>query len=99
MVFGGPPFAYRGLFIPPGGGFLARPMALVAASSGDLYVASWGSGEVRRYASNGSLIGIHVPRGAGGLRRPTGMAFGTDGNLYVVNDNSRVLRFDAATGS
>jgi outer membrane protein assembly factor BamB len=74
---------------------------LVFGPDGNLYVTSFGTGQVLRYnGTTGALLGTFVAAGSGGLSLPRGLAFGPDGNLYVGSFGSGdVLRYNGATGA
>lgn len=79
---------------------LNKPEHLAVNAQGDIFVSNAGSGEIRRFASNGVALGIFVAPGSGGLTTPSCMDFGPDGNLYVCSmDNDRVLAYDGDTGA
>ena len=73
---------------------------ILAGPDGYLYVSGWTSGNVLRYATDGTFVDEFVPSGTPGLVNAAGMAFGADGHLYVVSaGTSSVLRFDGTTGA
>jgi len=85
----------RGVFVRPGGSYLAEPTDVALGSDGLVYVSSSGSHEIRRYFTTGELSTIFVDSGKGTLEYPKGLDFGPDGNLYVVSSN-RILKYDGS---
>jgi hypothetical protein len=59
------------------------PSALALDTAGNLYIAEWGNGAIRRLTPDGmvtTLAGSHKA----GIRTPTGIAVDADRNLYVT---------------
>lgn len=57
------------------------PDGLAVDTDGCVWVAVWGGAEVRRYRSDGELIGrVPVP-----VDQPSSCAFGDDGTLYITS--------------
>lgn len=74
---------------------IARPQGLAFDSSGNLFVASYDTSTVAKYASDGT----YLPAGSisSNLQNPFGIAFDGAGNLFVVNGSGNsVSKFDAA---
>ena len=78
----------------------ANPTGFAFGPNGDVYVAAYRTGDVRRLSSTGVPLDVPVPSRAAGLRGPdNGITFGPDGNLYIPGyDSSSVVRFDPRTG-
>jgi DNA-binding beta-propeller fold protein YncE len=62
---------------------LSQPTGLLFDSAGNLYVSSYGDGNIVVY--NGTSQRILVTLGTGRLLAPSGLQIGPDGNLYVVD--------------
>lgn len=66
-------------------------------ADGNLYVASFGSADVRKFDTEGKFLGIFTE--AGRLRGAVNLWFGEHGDLFVVDWTlGSVLRFDGHTG-
>lgn len=64
--------------------------------AGNLYVASFGSADVRKFDTQGNFISIFTNRSGGFVN----LWFGEDGYLFVIDWNTgTVLRFDGQTGA
>lgn len=76
---------------------LDDPQGLAFNSSGNLFVANAGSGDISEFSPSGGLItGTY----ATGLDDPTGIAFDSAGNLYVANSGSNdIVKILAGGGS
>jgi streptogramin lyase len=80
-------------------GVVPSPFLGVTGPDGNLYARD-GQGGIRRYESDGTLLGPFIPSGAGGLMDVTDFTFGGDGFLYVASQKaSAVLRYRADTGA
>ncbi len=62
---------------------LTQPTSLLFDASGNLYISSFGDGNVVRF--DGTNSGIFIAAASGRLAGPAGLQFGPDGNLYVVD--------------
>jgi len=72
----------------------------VIGPDGNVYVSALNSGDVVKYAPDGTLIGSFIVPGSGGLSGSAGLAFGPDGHLYVSDYNTgNVLRFNGTSGA
>ncbi len=87
---------------------LNRPMGIALDAAGDLYVADFGNGAIRKIAGGtittvaGTGVpgfnGDDIPADTAQLNDPTDMDFDADGNLYIADfGNHRVRRVDAVT--
>ncbi len=78
----------------------ADPTGFAFAPDGSVYVAAFGTNNVRRLSATGAALGVAVPGGAAGLSGPdNGITFAADGNLYVPGYYSHsVVRHDPRTG-
>ncbi|MCB0726156.1 MAG: T9SS type A sorting domain-containing protein [Ignavibacteriae bacterium] len=82
------------VFTPP----LDRPSDKTWDSNGNLYVACFGSQDVKKFDTDGNLIGVFTE--AGHILGPTNLFFDGNGHLLVVDWNlGSVLRFDSETGA
>jgi len=79
----------------------ADPTGFAFGPGGDVYVAAFGTNNVRRLSAAGIAIDVPVPAGAAGLQGPdNGITFGPDGNLYIPGYYSNnVIRHDPRTGA
>lgn len=67
-------------------------------ATGNLYVASFGSADVRKFDPQGKFLGVFTE--AGRLQGAVNLWFGESGDLFVVDWTlGAVLRFDGQTGS
>ncbi len=67
-------------------------------SDTNLYVACYGSSEVRKFDKNGNFIEVFTQPGH--LQGPVNLWFNTQGNLCVLDwDNGSVIVFDGSTGN
>jgi sugar lactone lactonase YvrE len=62
---------------------LSQPTGLLFDAAGNLFVSSFGDGNVVKF--DGTNTTIFVAAGTGRLAAPSGLQFGPDGNLYVVD--------------
>ena len=64
----------------------SEPDAIVADSSGNLWVSFYGSGTVDRFTptGSGSWLSTPITLGGGSISFPTGITDGPDGNIWVV---------------
>jgi streptogramin lyase len=107
LRFNGSTGAFLGTFVPAGGGGLTLGEGLTFGPDGNLYVASFVTGDgtqpgaILRYnGQTGAFIGAFVAPGSGGLLTAQQCVFGPDGNLYVAdNDRGQVLRYNGKTGA
>lgn len=66
-------------------------------ADGNLYVACYGSADVRKFDANGQFLGVFTE--AGRLRGAVNLWFGENGDLFVVDwILGSVLRFDGQNG-
>ncbi len=87
-----------GNFVAPGSGGLSDPLGLTFAADGNLYVASYGSDEIKCYnGQNGSFIRTVVNAGSGGLDGPADLQVDSEMRVtsYFTNE---VKRYDPVTG-
>lgn len=71
-------------------------IALAVGPDGTVYEAYEYPGKIRKYSSEGTLLGEWGEPGSGNgqLRSPTGIAVGPDNSVYVTDSgNSRIQRF------
>ena len=82
-------------------GGLVHPDAATFGPDGRLYVASFETDQVLRYAQDGTFLDVVVAAGAGGLAGPDlGLSFDPGGALVVPGwTSNRVHRFDPDTGA
>lgn len=67
-------------------------------AAGNLYVACYGSKDVRKFDVNGNFLGIFTE--AGHLQGPTNLWFGGNSSLFVVDWTlGSVLEFNASSGN
>jgi sugar lactone lactonase YvrE len=86
---------------------LSTPMGLAIDGSGNLYIADWGNGRIRKVsttgiistiAGNGVAIPISGNAGDGGLATvaeidaPQGVAVDASGNVYIADYNGNTVR-------
>src|SRR4029077_14283238 len=72
---------------------LNNPVGLAFDRSGNLYVANFIGNTVRKFAPDGTDLGVFAL-----VIGPTGLAFDAAGNLYVANIGNTIRRF-APNGS
>ncbi len=92
--------AYVDQFVPPNG-LIVQGEGITVGSSGNIYVASFGTNQVLKFGfTNGAYLGAFVTGGSGGLNGPTGIAFNSSFTyLYVASYNTNsVLRYNGTTG-
>jgi len=79
----------------------ADPTGFAFGPGGDVYVAAFGTNDVRRLSAAGTALDVPVAAGAAGLQGPdNGITFAPDGNLYVPGYYSNnVIRHDPRTGT
>jgi sugar lactone lactonase YvrE len=93
---------------PPAAAQLNRPVGLELDADGNLYVADFANGAIRKLAGGkittvaGTGVpgfnGDDIPADTAQLNDPTDMDFDADGNLFIADfDNHRVRRVDAVT--
>ena len=94
--------AFLDASVTPGSGGLNNAQGISFGPDGNLYVASFFSGQILRYnGKTGEFISVFVPSGSGGLGEPNDVTFGPDGNLYVADGflgTSSILRYNGKTG-
>jgi len=77
---------------------LNQGMAHAWDKTGNLYVVSYGSRDVKRYTNEGAFMDVFTK--GGNLQGPVNLWFGSDDNLYVVDwETETVQLFNGATGS
>jgi hypothetical protein len=97
LRFDGVTGAPLGVFASGGG--LSGAGGMTFGPDGDLYVTSWATHSVLRFAAvTGSFKSEFVPAGSGGIRNPIDLEFGEDGRLYVLGSGI-IRRYDGATGA
>jgi DNA-binding beta-propeller fold protein YncE len=63
-------------FVASGSGGLTLPRPLTFGPDGDLYVGSFGTGDILRFdGTTGAFLNAFVPAGSGGLGGPTFLLF------------------------
>lgn len=83
-----------------GASALSGPTDAVFGIDGQLYVASFGTGEIIRINVDDGSHSVFVSAGAGGLGSPSALTTRPGGNLLVAsNTTNEVLEFDAASGA
>lgn len=70
-----------------GKGELNEPRGVAVDASGDIYVASYTSGTVSKFAPDGSSLD---PKLVSGISHPFGLAIGVDGGIYVATESGTV---------
>lgn len=77
---------------------LDRGMAHAWDASGTMYLASFGTQDIRRFAPDGTDLGVFIS--GGDLTGAVNLWFGADSNLFVVDwTYGGIRRYDGATGS
>jgi sugar lactone lactonase YvrE len=89
----------------------AEPVAVVADSKGNFYVADEDSNTIREVAAATGIVSVYAGTGVGGfsgdgglatkaeLALPNGLAMDSANNLYISDSaNNRIRRVDAVTG-
>jgi streptogramin lyase len=77
---------------------LNLPLGHLWDSEGNLYVACYGSKDVRKFDSTGDFLGIFTE--AGHLQGPTNLWFDENGSLFVIDwPLGSVLEFNESTGA
>ncbi len=69
---------------------------LAIDSAGNIYVSNFAGNTVRRFAPDGTDLGVFVSTPLNG---PHGMAFDGDGNLYVANNGTNTIEEFSSTGA
>ena len=90
---------------------ISSPTGVAVDGAGNLYIADWDNGRIRRVDSAGTITTIAGTggfyfRGDGGparqgwLSSPTGVAVDGAGNLYIADaDDHRIRKVDSTTGT
>jgi DNA-binding beta-propeller fold protein YncE len=75
-------------------------LAPVARSNAqEVLVGSWATRDVRRFALDGTFLGVHIGAGSGGLATPDGLAI-RGNSIYVASaEQAAVLRYDLYSGA
>ena len=69
---------------------------LAIDSAGNIYVSNFAGNTVRKFAPDGTDLGVFVSTPLNG---PHGMAFDGDGNLYVANNGTNTIEEFSSTGA
>lgn len=92
--FNGTSGQYIGEFTPS----MSLPLGQTWDAEGNLYVACYGSGQVKKFDTAGNFSGIFTETGH--LHGPTNLWFDKNGNLFVIDwDLGSVFQFNALTGA
>lgn len=86
--------AFLGEFVSSGSGGLNQPIGMATDEAGRLYVASFVTGQVLRYGTNGSFLDVFTSA----AERPLGIAF-KGGNLFVGSYTFNTVRQFGADGT
>lgn len=81
------------------GNGLIAPEKMLLDPLGNLLVASFSSGQVLRFAPNGTFLGVFVASGSGGLTNPGDLAWAPSGNLLVSDRFGSVMQYNGQTGA
>lgn len=81
------------------GGVGIAPAGLAFDSSGDLFVASVGSGEISEFINHNGVLSTTPVVFASGLDEPFGLAFNSAGNLFVSEYGNGVIAEITPTGT
>ena len=74
---------------------IISPLEAIVGPDGNVYVSGLGSGNVLRYNTAGTFLGVFATGGTAAA----GMAFGPDGHLYVADNGGTVRRYNKTTGA
>jgi len=77
-----------------GAGQFHYPRAIVATSSGYIYVADSGNNRVQEFNSNGKFINQWSSTNDVSLGSVNGVAIDSSGDVYVADTNNRIVKFD-----
>lgn len=90
-------FDENGSFIDEFTPDLIQPLGHLWDSESNLYVACYGSKDVRKFDPDGNFLGVFCE--AGHLQGPTNMWFDENGSLYIIDwPLGSVFEFNATTG-
>ena len=75
---------------------IISPLEAIVGPDGNVYVSGLGSGNVLRYNTAGTFLGVFATGGT----KASGLAFGRDGHLYVGDETLKtVRRYNKTTGA
>lgn len=96
LRYNGETGAFIDVFVGANNGGLQNPRMLLFRGDGSLWVSSWGSNSILRFANDGTFIDRIIRS-----TRPTGFAFGPhDRNVYVTSDLLNNVRvYDGENGT
>jgi hypothetical protein len=89
LRFDGTTGAFVDAFVSAGDGGLSRPRDLVFGPDSNLYVSSFGTGDIFRYnGTTGTFMDDFVAAGSGGLGGPTFLLFGEGGSAATLEPST-----------
>src|SRR5690348_9383018 len=94
LFWAGTVFGQPGTMTTVGSGFDGGPYAVAVDSAGNLYVADWRNGAIRKVSPGGAVSTVLT-----GMNYPEDVAVDAAGNLYIADSHDNEVLKVSSTGS